>query len=673
MAAGYGAGGARERWRDGIEQWRRAARGAAGHRPERYDDPQRAWVSSCFVSGMMMLFDRKVVEPASSELTADRYLADATERFGGLDAVILWHAYPRIGFDERNQFDFYRQVPGGVAGLRRLARRIQASGTRVLLAYYPWDTGTRREPPGEIEALARLVESCGADGVFLDTLAASSHDLQARLEAAQPGAVLVPEALVPLSRLADHAMSWLQWPPEDDRPYVLRNTWFEHRHMQHLIRRWHTDHRDELHLAWLNGAGVVVWENVFGSSNPWSDADAALLASMRPLQRHLGPLLAGARWQPFVQTSCAGLYASRWDGEGFSLWTLANANAEPVRGELLVLPPGAEQVVDLLSGGAAQVRSDASGTSSRPSGARSLLGELAAGGVGAFAAVAGEALATPLAALAGAIAGARRRPPAVAAAGAGELADCRDLAAPAAVGGAGVGAGLRAARTGAGAGTEPAPEAGATTPARAPFEATRRALRVEYRLRECGMDGPAPLLDSVYPELHGVVVEDREVCIGAFAVDVAPVTNAEFLVFLRDSGYRPAAPEGFLRHWPSLSGPLPEQSGEPVVHVDLGDATAYASWVGSRLPTPEEWQHALESGCAGYGSRRVWEWTESEQADGRTRWCVLKGGSDYEAPGSDWYADGGARRPSWRAKFLLAWPELDRCSTIGFRCASSTP
>ena len=65
----------------------------------------------------------------------------------------------------------------------------------------------------------------------------------------------------------------------------------------------------------------------------------------------------------------------------------------------------------------------------------------------------------------------------------------------------------------------------------------------------------------------------------------------------------------------------------------------------------------------------VWEWTESERSDGQTRFCVLRGGSFYHAKGSDWYADGGAQPCDFAAKFLLLWPGLDRCSTIGFRCA----
>ena len=38
--------------------------------------------------------------------------------------------------------------------------------------------------------------------------------------------------------------------------------------------------------------------------------------------------------------------------------------------------------------------------------------------------------------------------------------------------------------------------------------------------------------------------------------------------------------------------------------------------------------------------------------------------------GSGWYMDGGPRPANFAAKFLLTWPGLDRCSTIGFRCAA---
>jgi len=66
----------------------------------------------------------------------------------------------------------------------------------------------------------------------------------------------------------------------------------------------------------------------------------------------------------------------------------------------------------------------------------------------------------------------------------------------------------------------------------------------------------------------------------------------------------------------------------------------------------------------------VWELTDSERSDGRTRFCIIRGGSYYQAKGSDWYMDGGAQPCNFAVKFLLMWPGLDRCATIGFRCAA---
>lgn len=198
-------------------------------------------------------------------------------------------------------------------------------------------------------------------------------------------------------------------------------------------------------------------------------------------------------------------------------------------------------------------------------------------------------------------------------------------------------------------------------------------MTLHYRLRECGLDGPAPLADAVFPALHQVVSDTRYVTLSPYAIDLRPVTNAEFRRFLTDSGYQPRCAERFLRHWPTPAGPSGAQSGSPVVFVDLDDARAYGRWAQSRLPTQYEWQHAMSSGHIGYGRARVWEWTESEISDGHTRSLVLKGGAAYRARGSEWYADGGLYPPDWCAKFIRLGPALDRCATIGFRCVTDLP
>lgn len=70
----------------------------------------------------------------------------------------------------------------------------------------------------------------------------------------------------------------------------------------------------------------------------------------------------------------------------------------------------------------------------------------------------------------------------------------------------------------------------------------------------------------------------------------------------------------------------------------------------------------------------MWNWTESEHSDGRTRFVMLKGGSAHVAEGSDWYFDGGARHPEFSAKLLLPGLGIDASPSIGFRvCWKEAP
>ena len=95
-------------------------------------------------------------------------------------------------------------------------------------------------------------------------------------------------------------------------------------------------------------------------------------------------------------------------------------------------------------------------------------------------------------------------------------------------------------------------------------------------------------------------VPDGGVVVPAFLLATVPVTNAEYLRFVtanpewrRSRVPRIAADSQYLRHW---SGDL--QLGHnatptaAVINVSWFAASAYASWVGGRLPSTMEWEMA---------------------------------------------------------------------------------
>ncbi|HZK93055.1 MAG TPA: hypothetical protein VFC67_02525 [Prolixibacteraceae bacterium] len=80
-----------------------------------------------------MMYDGAFYNPGTGHYTVKSFLDDGIKKFGGYDSIVLWHAYPRIGVDQRNQFDFYRDMPGGLADVRDVVHSCKKRGVRVYI------------------------------------------------------------------------------------------------------------------------------------------------------------------------------------------------------------------------------------------------------------------------------------------------------------------------------------------------------------------------------------------------------------------------------------------------------------------------------------------------------------------------------------------------------------
>jgi sulfatase modifying factor 1 len=607
-------------WREQLARWRTQARERMRYSDRRYEQSR----TDCFVIGVVWLWDELLYDHDGGVFTVDAFVQAACDDFGGMDGVVLWHAYPIEGIDERRQFDFYRGVPE----LPDVVRALQRHGIQVFVVYYPWE-------PSEVSDVVALCEWTGADGVFLDSVKQGDDNVRAALDKLSEALSLEAESRLPLARVHDHTMSWAQWFADSAAPGVLRAKWFERRHVLHHTRRWHRSHVEEIQSAFLNGCGILIWECVFGVWVGWSARDKTLLKGMRRVLDRFTPWLQSEQWTPLADHPGSGVqvFASRWEHDGTVLWTIVNRGGDYEGPWLVTDVSSAWRWAEVAFGIELTLETT-------PDGPTVVSGRLPAGGIAAVVATQDPALV-----------------PDKRASSRGTDAMDFDDASPARAA-IRINTSRSAART--------APPDGTRL-----IEGGRYDLVVRHRVRETGLYGEAPYVDEwkpLPPRLHHTGMLTRQAFLESFAISSLEVTNAEYAEFLAATHYRPLRPERFLAHWQHGRPPAGRED-EPVTHVELADARVYAEWAGMRLPSEDEWQVAATAGLIDRGSPLVWNLTESEHTDGRTRFCILKGGCAFRDDESDWYFDGGVQPPEASAKLLLAGAGIGRSSSIGFRCA----
>lgn len=123
--------------------------------------------------------------------------------------------------------------------------------------------------------------------------------------------------------------------------------------------------------------------------------------------------------------------------------------------------------------------------------------------------------------------------------------------------------------------------------------------------------GQVEIEGGVFTPLYGSA--KKPVTVDTFSMDVAPVTNAEFLEFVtahpkwRKGAVSPLFAETeYLRHWqsPSELGPNALPDG-PVVNVSWFAAKAFCAAQDMRLPTVNEWEYVASRPIPGADVRQV--------------------------------------------------------------------
>ncbi len=660
-----------EAWLADLRHWRMERKIRAGYFDSEYERPELKWTQSSFIQPQMMIHDRYFFDREKLSYTVDRYLADVASRYGGIDSVLIWHTYSNIGIDSRNQYDLFRDLPGGIDGVRKMVADFHRRGVRVLFPSMLWDQGTHEEKLPDAETLVRLLAEVDADGINGDTLEGMPGSFHRAAEKLGHPIALEPEVEIRADdSLTFNIMSWGYW-HYDFVPAISRYKWIEPRHTVHVCDRWAHDHLDDLQAAFFNGAGFESWENVWGIWNQLTPRDAESVRRMATIERAFTPLLVSQDWEPHTHTEQFGVFASKWPGQGRTLWTIVNRNSYVVTGSQLVIPfRSGARYFDIWRGVEITPRREGNSSVIELS--------LESNGYGAVletSAPDDAGLKTVLAEM--------------------NAASKKPLAEYSKV-------------------WKTLPQQIVPiSPSAKRVENAKGMVAVPaadflFRVNGIEIEGSNDEgVDIQYPwETSARRYHAQRLHISAFLIDQNLVTNSEFKLFLDATHYHPEDAHNFLKDW--KEGAFPEGWGnKPVTWISIEDARAYAAWTGKRLPHEWEWQYAAQGldervypwgndwsidaatapdqgrdmlppsdvgthlkGSSPFGVNdmvgNVWQWTD-EFTDTHTAAAVLRGGSHYQPQGSRWYFP-QAYKLSQHGKYLLMAPGIDRSAAIGFRC-----
>jgi len=683
------------------------------------------WMKSAYLMLLQFAWDKKYYEAREKKYTFYRSMFEYDSLTGGYDIYTLWPTWPRLGLDQRNQWDMYRDLPGGLTELRNQVDFLHRKGKKYFISYNQWDESTRKED--QLKGMEDLLRATGADGVVLDTKGASSKELQATADKVKPGIIMYSEGMaIPKDMpgiVAGMVHDALVLPPPLNLNKLIKPDFAIFRVLQLADDRLHR----ELAISFFNGYGVEI--NTMRAGRPsWMREEFEYLGRTTKILRENDAVFHNSDWMPLVETLADSIYVNRWISGRKVLFTIYSMRPEGFTGLLFDLSSFMENmtrifdnknyhIADLWNhaeiGVIIQKGKILVPVTVDPFN-RSWLDTRREGNVGCVALLPvllnaefkGDSIAFH------AMEGDSIR--------------------------------LTGGNPSYSSKTYTFSARGNTIPFHSYFDITTEKIVVQLfmgrelldervlqrkndipvlispevrtRLRENGLEQMKDIPEGTFrfytkrdpgaadpfiplPDHHDTAVIQMQ----KFYMDKYPVTNREWLIFMKRTKYIPNDTTNFLKHWVGGSIPVGQEYC-PVVYINLDDEKAYASWAGKRLPTEMEWQYAAQGtdmrkypwgntmdsskcnynlnhpspveahpqGASPFGvedmTGNVWQLTSDIYDVGSYYYVIIRGGSYYHPTSSQWYITGGPLPVDHPEMMLLIAPGLDRNGTVGFRC-----
>lgn len=632
---------------------------------------------------------------------------------GGYDIYAIWQGWPRLGLDQRNQWDLFRDLPGGMDSLRSISQYCRDQQSAFFLSYNPWDKSTRQLD--YLEAITGLIEETGADGMVLDTRGSSSAALQKAADKAKKGVVMYSEGMaVPRDMpgiISGRVHNAIRMTPPLNLNRLIKPEFQVFRVLDLRDGRIHR----EMAISLFNGHGVEL--NLFSPAHPWwLEEEYRFMGRCLMILRQNQEAFHDPDWLPLVE-SPDSIWVNRWQDGDKTLFTILSMKPGGHSGTLVPVHDRDLHWVSLwdhkeilpletsdgpmLECGIDPYRQEYSG--SRREGSVQVIA-----GFPKLLSLEVDSDSLVLQALAGDRILLWKGNPSYSNRSKAEfrLDGERELRLPL--------SGWMHQPEGKiliqlMGGDEILDERIILTSMAEPVRISQPRTTKAYKKAPGGMveitggpfrfyrGNPADFIP--YPRNFDTL----EVDVDDYYMDRYPVTNKEFEVFLHATDYCPPDTNNFLRHWNGSSCP-DSLADHPVVWISLDDARAYARWKGKRLPGEVEWQYAAQGSdgrlwpwgqafdstlCNSAGGQttpvhkfrkgrspfgvedltgNVWQLCDDEYSNGSFTFSMIRGGSFYRPTSSWWYIQGGPQANNRTQMLLRTGPGFDRSATVGFRC-----
>lgn len=203
----------------------------------------------------------------------------------------------------------FRDLPGGLAQIRKIADVSRNFGTAFFICYNPWDESTRSE--GHMMGLADIIKNTSADGVVLDTRGGSSIELQRAADSVRKGVIMYSEGMaVPKDMqgiVSGRVHNALYYPPMLNLNKLIKPEFAIYRVAELYKERI----KREFATSFFNGYGTEL--NIFAPGQPeWTEEQYRFLGRTSRILRENTFNFTSKNYTPLININADKIYVNKF-------------------------------------------------------------------------------------------------------------------------------------------------------------------------------------------------------------------------------------------------------------------------------------------------------------------------------------------------------------------------